>query len=94
MVEIRWSDGALEDLDNIADYISQDSPKNAALFIQQIFDKVENLRSFPKMGRKYLERDDENLREFFHKKYRIIYEIHEEYIEILIVVHGSRIIKF
>jgi len=29
MVEIKWTNNALEDLDDIANYISKDSPKYA-----------------------------------------------------------------
>lgn len=51
MVDIKWSNDALLDLDAISEYISQDSPENAKKFIQEIFKKVENLSTFPFMRR-------------------------------------------
>jgi len=50
MVDIKWSNDALLDLDTISEYISQDSQENAKKFIQEIIKKVENLSTFPFMG--------------------------------------------
>ncbi len=36
MVDIKWSNDALLDLDTISEYSSQDSPENAKKFIQEI----------------------------------------------------------
>ncbi|MBN1803530.1 MAG: type II toxin-antitoxin system RelE/ParE family toxin [Candidatus Lokiarchaeota archaeon] len=94
MVGVRFSTGALEDLENISSYISKDSPKRAKNFVKEIFKKIEQLKDFPYMGRKFPDKNEETLREFFHKDYRIVYEIGKEFIEILIVVHGSRIVRF
>ena len=80
-------------LDNIADYISQDSPENAKKFVQEIFKKVENLSAFPYMGRMVPDQPNEKVREIVYKTYRIIYEIKDDFIDILIVAHGSRILQ-
>jgi len=93
MVDIRWSPEAIEDIESISDYISQDSEEYASDLIKGIIMGIENLKKFPFLGRKFPDREDDNLREIIYKKYRIIYEIKEEIIEILIVAHGSRLIK-
>ena len=50
---------------------------------------------FPKLGRKVPESDNENDRELFIQKYRLIYRFVEDddKIFILMIIHGSRILK-
>ena len=55
-----------------------------------VIEHVENLSTFPMMGRVYPDLDDENTREIFFKKYRILYRIKESMIEIITIFHGSR----
>ena len=93
MVDIKWSNDALLDLDAISEYISQKSPENAKKFIQEIFKKVENLSTFPFMGRTVPDQSNEKIREILYKNYRIIYEIKDDFVEVLIVIHGSRILR-
>lgn len=51
MVEIRWTRNALKELDDIAYYISKDSPKYAQIIISQVYEMVSHLSNFPKLGR-------------------------------------------
>jgi len=93
MVDIKWSTDALLDLDAISEYISKGSLEKAKKFIQEIFKKVENLSTFPFMGRTVPDQSNEKIHEILHKNYRIIYEIKDDLVEVLIVVHGSRILR-
>ena len=93
MVNIRWSKGALEDIESISSYISRDYPEKASEIVKGIIDKIEQLKQFPNLGRKFPDRDDERIREILFKKYRIIYETKEEIVEILVITYGSRLIK-
>jgi toxin ParE1/3/4 len=43
MVEIRWTEQSLEDIDNIAEYIANDSLKYAEIQVQDFFDSVIHL---------------------------------------------------
>ncbi|TFF98277.1 MAG: type II toxin-antitoxin system RelE/ParE family toxin [Promethearchaeota archaeon] len=52
MVEIKWTSNALDELDDIALYISKDSPNYAHILINQINEMVGHLKDFPKFGRK------------------------------------------
>ncbi len=90
MVAIKWTKNALEDLDDIAIYISRDSPKYANFLIKQIFEMVSHLEQFPKLGRKVQEYNDPNLREILYKSYQIVYLIKKEHLEVISVIHGSR----
>lgn len=93
MVKIIWSEQSLEDLKNIYDYIAADSKHYARSFTERIVEFIEHLASFPKLGRRVPESDDENIREIIFKNYRIIYQINKGYLELITVIHGSRILK-
>jgi len=93
MVEIKWTGNALEELDDIANYTSKDSPKYAEILVNQIYEMVSHLAEFPKFGRKVPEFDDPNIREILYKHYRIIYLIKETQLEILSIIHGSRMLN-
>ena len=43
MAEIKWTNNALAELDDIARYISKDSPKYAQVLISQIYEMVSHL---------------------------------------------------
>jgi plasmid stabilization system protein ParE len=93
MAKIIWSDQSLEDLKAIADYIAKDSPRYAGVFLENIFQYSETLTLFPAMGRNVPEVDDKNVREIFYKRYRIIYEYKGDAVEVLTVIHGSKLLK-
>lgn len=63
MAEIEWSSKAENDLNEIIDYIAQDSLEYALSFYEQVREKVENLIQFPKMGKIVTELDEPNIRE-------------------------------
>ena len=94
MVEIKWTNNALEDLDDIANYISKDSPKYAQILVKQIYEMINSLKQFPMFGRKVPEYSDPSLREIIYKNYRIIYLVKHKHLEIISVIHGSRKLKF
>jgi len=94
MAEIEWSSKAENDLNEIIDYIAQDSLEYALSFYEQVREKVENLIKFPRMGRIVPELDDPNIRELILRNYRIIYRIFEKEVQIIRLFHGSRIMDF
>ena len=73
MVVIRWSIGALDDLESISAYIEQDSPEKAIELVKGIFEKIEQSKQFPYIGRKFPDREDDQLREIIFKNYRILW---------------------
>jgi toxin ParE1/3/4 len=62
MVKLIWTDHALEDLQNIADYIAEFSERYARLTVNSLFERAEVLKQFPKTGRIVPEKNDENVR--------------------------------
>jgi plasmid stabilization system protein ParE len=61
--------------------------------VDGIIERIENLNKYPLMGRMVPEFYNEMVRELIYKGYRIIYELKKESeIEILSVIHGSRLV--
>ena len=94
MAKIKWSHDSIEDLKEICRFIALDSPYYANLLSDRSFEMVEHLELFPEMGRHVPESDDPTVRELLYKSYRIIYQIKEGYLEIITVIHGSRLLKW
>ena len=94
MVKIIWSPQSLADLENIADYIARDSFHYAKLVVEKIIAAVELLSLFPLQGRKVPEAHDDNVREVFYKRYRIIYEMKSDHLEILTIIHSARLLEW
>jgi addiction module RelE/StbE family toxin len=91
--KITWSPASVKNLEDIAEFISRNSPLYAPVFVQKIISSVERLVEFPLSGRIVPEFNDPNLREVIFHNHRIVYRIKENAVEIVLVTHGSRLIK-
>ncbi len=49
MARVIWSDTALLELDDIANYIVLDKPNAAKKLVKKIFNQVEQLEQFPEL---------------------------------------------
>ena len=87
-MKVLWTEPAVNDLEAIRDYIARDSELYAASFIEKILFSVDTLVNLPDIGRKVPEADNPNIRELLIQKYRIVYRIHKDIVQILAVVHG------
>ena len=92
-LEIRWAPRASLHLEQICEYISQDSEVYAHIFAEKVLSVVEGIPSFPKAGRVVPEYDDENIRERIYDNYRIVYRLKEDVIEIVAICHGAHLLK-
>jgi toxin ParE1/3/4 len=88
-----WSNEALDDVDRIAEYISRDSPYHAQRVVERLFDLADELPAHPELGRIVPELADPNIRERFLYSYRLVYELTENEIHILAVIHGKRLLE-
>jgi len=91
-MKIIWSPLAIDRVSEIAEYIAQDNPAAAEKWIDTIFAKVEQLKSFPESGRILPEVNTRAIRELNYSNYRIIYRIEEKQLSILTVRHGKQIL--
>jgi len=90
-MNIRWTEPAVLDLENIRDFISRDSEYYAVEFTTQIIDAVEKLYLLPSMGRKVPETNDDSIREIIINGYRIMYGIeNSDRILVLGIIHAAR----
>ena len=96
MVQIDWSDEAIEDLENILSYLSKTSSQYAQAFFERIHEALEYIKEFPQIGRKVPESKNPLDRELIVQKYRLIYKFLKEDNRIIImtIIHGSRLLKF
>lgn len=90
MAGIKWSDPAIDDLKEISSYISRDSPKYARSITKGIMEMIDHLQRFPRIGKKVPELEDPDIRVIIYRNYRIFYQIYEQNLEIIRIIHGSR----
>lgn len=83
-MKVKWSELALEDLDNIENYIALDNPERAVSFIMELIDLGDPLadQGMAQKGTPAKWTDDSNIRELYHGNYAIIYEILQDTIMI------------
>lgn len=90
-MRVRWTEPALEDMESIRDYFAKDSDFYARQFIERIFEVVNNLETFPDLGREVPEAEErEGVRELIFQGYRIIYLHQTDIVYIVAVTHRSR----
>lgn len=92
-VKIEWSPKSLKNVEEIAEFISQNSPLYAPAFVKKIIYSVERLADFPLSGRIVPEFNIMEIREIIFHNYRIVYRIKGDTVEIVIVTHGAKIIN-
>lgn len=87
MAEIVWTDPALDQLAEIAEYIALDKPEAAARFMKHAFAAVDRLEDFPKSGHVPPELPDSIYRELYVKPCRVFYRCEED---LVLIVHVMR----
>jgi toxin ParE1/3/4 len=88
-VKVILSPGALADLREIGDFIRQHNLDAAASFVARLKARCVDLGTFPNAGRK---RDEvkPGYRSVAEGDYLIFYQVYENAVEILHVIHGKR----
>ena len=89
MLSLRFSDQSLQELDEIWEYIAQDSPLAAESVIQNLRQLCKTLAAFPQAGRK---RDDVSpgVRSLPKGNFVIFYKVLPGELLIIRILHGSR----
>ena len=76
--EIVWTESAIQDLEEIADYIARDSPGNARRVLARIRERVHALRTLPDRGRivpELLDIGIKSWRELVLRPHRMVYRV-------------------
>lgn len=90
-MKVVWTEQALERLQEIEDFIAQDSPARAARFVAKLLKRGDSLTPYPAVGRQVSELGSNMIREVLEGNYRIVYRLAHERIEILTVFEGHRL---
>ena len=90
MRRVLWSETAKKDIQNIYDYIAEDSIFYADKFADELIEKADNIALFPNAGRIVPEIGKEEIREVFYQSYRVMYQITDKYISITQVSHMAQ----
>jgi addiction module RelE/StbE family toxin len=92
-MKIKWTHEALDQLIEIEEFISKDSPSRAEQFIEQLIEHAEVISDKPRIGRIDPELANPDIRELVFKNYRIVYMLKANCIEILTVFEGHRMLR-
>jgi len=94
-MEIVWTETGLDTLEEISDYIGEDSPINADRFIKEIYGKADLLAGSPRIGHTPPEIEKSDILQILHGEYKILYriDIDTDTVSILAVIHGKRDFK-
>ncbi len=90
MAEIVWTEPALNELDEIADYIALDDPHAAQALIQRIFDHVAQLADHPQSGAKPPELKGWRYRQIVEPPCRVFYRVDGSKVIVLYVMRSER----
>jgi len=88
MVKVIWTDSAIQDLDDIGNYIAKDSKRFAEVTVERLFNSVDILEEFPKAGKMVPEFENELIRELIRGSYRIVYHIIDDFRVDVVTVHN------
>ena len=86
----RWSQRARSDLKAIHDYIAKDSPTNAKAVVRDILARAATPPETPRIGRRVPELNDPDIREVPAHSWRVIYQLRNETLFIVTLVHRRR----
>ena len=90
MAEVIWTSPALDDLNEIAEYIALSDFPAAKKLTQKIFDKISRLENHPESGKKPLELANLNYREVNINPCRIFYKVDSDKVYVLHVMRQER----
>ena len=90
---VHWSNVALERVSETAEFIELGDPKEAGRWVEGVFAATDRLELFPRSGRVVPELEREEVREVFYQRYRIIYKLKPDRVEVLTVRHMRELLR-
>ncbi len=91
---VQLTDDAARDLEELCDYIERhDTPGRADHVLEQLEKVFDNLSAYPHRGnypKELLEVGIREYREVFFKPYRVIYQVIENEVYVLLIADGRR----
>jgi len=93
MAELIWTEPALHDLDEIADYIARDKPDAAQRLVRRIFEHVEQLSAQPESGSHLPELRQSRYRQIVEPPCRVFYRYDGQRVFILYIMRGEMLFR-
>ncbi len=93
MARLIWTETALADIEEIAQYIALENVDAARRLVHNIFNAAERLETHPNSGRKVPELMKTAYREVIVNPCRIIYRVEKGKVYILYVMRGERMLR-
>jgi len=93
MARLIWTEPALQDLEQIADYIALDDPAAAGRLIRKVFNSVEHLQEFPEMCPVPHDLPDSRYRHLVVRPLRIFYRVQDDAVFIVYVMRSERLLR-
>ncbi|BCX48556.1 plasmid stabilization protein [Haloferula helveola] len=90
MARLIWTEPALQDLEQIADYIALDDHHAACRLIRTVFEKAELLETFPEMCPVPHDLPDSRYRHLIVGPLRIFHRVEGEKVFIVYVMRSER----
>lgn len=88
--KLRWSRRAQSDLESIGDYIAADNPAAAASWVSKLLACAAHAEKQPYAGRIVPEFKIAVLREVLLRRYRVVYRICGEVVQVITIFEGRR----
>lgn len=93
MAQVIWTEPALQDLNEIAEFIALDKISAANNLVQKVFSVTERLEKHPKSGRKPPELESLRYLELVVNPCRIFYRVERDKVFILYVMRSERMLR-
>lgn len=88
MMELLWTPEAIQDREDIYDYIEADNPAAALALDELLSEKASRLVEHPSLGRLGRVADTHEL--VAHQNYVLVYDVTREQVRVLRVLHAAR----
>ena len=90
-MELKYSEDALDDLEQILDFIAEDSSERALAFIERLKSSIELLITFPGLGVSCQSKGIlEDCRVMIFESYLIFYTVLKENILVLSIINAAK----
>jgi len=93
VARLIWTEPALSDLDEIAEYIALDNRPAAMRYVQKVFAAVEQLKRYANSGRQPAEMPETTYRELIVPPCRVFYRVEADTVIILYVMRSERLFR-
>jgi addiction module RelE/StbE family toxin len=90
MAEVKFTIQSIEDLEDIGEYISNDSLHYAGIQVEKLIRRTDILETFPLIGRVVPELKIKSIREVIEGNYRIVYRVLNKDLVHVLTFHHTR----